>query len=185
MMGTPNDVRISKLLALVLRHEPEKVGLRLDPAGWAGIDDLLAGIADHGMDLSEDDLRRIVAESDKQRYVIDGGRRAIRANQGHSVPVDLGLEPLAPPDQLYHGTATRFLDEILTSGLRPMSRQHVHLSAAADTARKVGSRHGKPCVLTVAAARMAANGSDFYRSLNGVWLTAAVPPVYLSAPETT
>lgn len=181
-MGPPQDVRISKLLSLVLRHEPEKAGVQLDPAGWVGIDDLLAGIAGLGMELGEDDLRRIVSESDKQRYAIDDDRRAIRANQGHSVPVDLGLEPVVPPDELYHGTATRFLGEILTSGLRPMSRQHVHLSADAATARKVGSRHGTPCVLTVAACRMAASGSDFYRSLNGVWLTAAVPPAYLSAP---
>lgn len=111
------DVRLSKLLALVLRHEPERIGLTVDAGGWVAIDELLARAAAHGIRMDETDLRRIVAESDKQRYAIDDERRAIRANQGHSVPVDLGLEPLTPPDQLYHGTATRFLDEILTSGL--------------------------------------------------------------------
>lgn len=174
------DARRSKLLALVLRHEPERLGLTLDPGGWADIDELLAAAAARGLGLGEEDLRRVVAESDKQRYAIDDTRRAIRANHGHSVPVDLGLQAEVPPDELYHGTASRLLDRIRSEGLRPMSRQHVHLSADVETALQVGGRHGTPCVLAVAAACMAADGFAFYLSRSGVWLTASVPAGYLA-----
>ena len=131
-----DDTRISKRLSYVLRHRPDSIGLTLGDDGWIGIDALLAGLAAHGTDLSRDRLARIVAANDKQRFTIDGDR--IRANQGHSVPVDLALPPVTPPEVLYHGTATRHLGAIFHEGLRKGSRHHVHLSADADTARPGG-----------------------------------------------
>ncbi|MDP9389676.1 MAG: RNA 2'-phosphotransferase [Actinomycetota bacterium] len=173
------DVRTSRFLALVLRHDPARIGLRLDAGGWAGIDELLAQAAAHGTALSEADLRRVVADNDKQRYVIDDERRRIRANQGHSVEVDLGLAPEPPPRRLFHGTTRHRLAAILDQGLLPMGRQHVHLSAEVATAARVGARRGPAVVLAVHSGEMAADGHEFYRSLNGVWLTAAVPARHL------
>jgi putative RNA 2'-phosphotransferase len=173
------DVRISKFLALVLRHEPERIGLELDDRGWADVDALLARSAAHGMTFTEDDLRRVVATNPKQRYLLDEDRRRIRANQGHSVVVDLGLEPTTPPVELYHGTARRNLEAILAGGLDRMQRRHVHLSGDVETATTVGARHGTPVVLLVAAGTMHTDGHQFFRSENGVWLVAHVPPTYL------
>lgn len=181
--GIPyNDQRISKYLSLVLRHHPERVGVTLDPAGWADVDDLIAASRRAGVPLDRAVLERIVADNDKRRFAFsdDGGR--IRANQGHSIPVDLGLEPLVPPGRLWHGTAESRLDAIRSEGLSPQSRQHVHLSGDHDTAVAVGRRHGKPVVLTVHAGALHRAGHRFYRSENGVWLTDAVPPDYLDIP---
>lgn len=176
-----DDTRISKRLSYVLRHRPDSIGLTLGDDGWIGIDALLAGLAAHGTDLSRDRLARIVAANDKQRFTIDGDR--IRANQGHSVPVDLALPAVAPPEVLYHGTATRHLGAIFHEGLRKGRRHHVHLSADADTARRVGARHGTPVVLQVDAVAMHAAGHTFHRSANGVWLTDTVPPAFLIRGE--
>ena len=170
-------VRISKFLSLVLRHKPETIGLTLDGQGWVEVDELLRAAKAHGRSITREQFDAVVATNDKQRFVVVNGR--VRANQGHSLKVELDLEPLAPPDVLYHGTATRFLASILEEGLKPMSRQHVHLSAEHSTAVTVGSRHGKAVVLRVLSAEMAADGLLFYRSLNGVWLTDRVPPAYL------
>lgn len=172
-------VRVSKFLSLVLRHEPECIGLSLDEAGWASIDELLRLAAAAGQEITRDVLLEIVATSDKQRFALSPDGERIRANQGHSISIDLGLAPVAPPRLLFHGTASRFLESILANGLRPGARQHVHLSADDATARRVGQRHGSPVVLRVDAAAMHAGGHAFYRSANGVWLTAAVPPRYL------
>jgi putative RNA 2'-phosphotransferase len=170
--------RASKFLSLVLRHKPEVIGIQLDDQGWVDVDQLLAAMASHGRALSPTQLEHVVAENNKQRFVLQNGR--IRANQGHSIAVDLGLVVIVPPERLFHGTARRFLATILDQGLRKQNRQHVHLSADIETAHQVGIRHGRPVILTVDAAKMQAEGCQFYFSKNGVWLTEHVPPAYLS-----
>jgi putative RNA 2'-phosphotransferase len=179
-MENQQCVKDSKFLALVLRHDPGKIGVELDRAGWVSVDVLLEAARAHGRRLSRDQLDRVVAHNDKKRFEFDETGTRIRASQGHSVPVDLGYAPSEPPEVLYHGTATRFLDPIFRDGLVAGKRHHVHLSADAATAVKVGSRHGKVAVLLVAAGRMRADGHEFYRSTNGVWLTERVPVGYLS-----
>ncbi|MDP9794395.1 putative RNA 2'-phosphotransferase [Catenuloplanes nepalensis] len=174
--------RISKRLSLVLRHRPESVGITLTADGWVAVPTLLDALARHGLPLTRDQLTRVVDENDKRRFTIEGDR--IRANQGHSVTVDLGYEAQEPPETLYHGTADRNLAAIREQGLIKGRRHHVHLSADPDTAHRVGTRHGRPVVLTVEAARMAADGHSFFRSANGVWLTDAVPPEYVAGPRT-
>lgn len=170
------DHDISKFLSLVLRHAPQDIGLTLDAGGWAALDELIARAP---LPLTAERIAEVVAGSDKQRFALSPDGSRIRANQGHSIPVDLGLTPVEPPDSLYHGTAETTLDAILAEGLRPMTRNQVHLSPDAETARKVGMRHGKPVILRVASARMQAEGHSFFLSANGVWLTDAVPPRYL------
>jgi putative RNA 2'-phosphotransferase len=178
----PRDpiVDTSKLLSYVLRHRPDSIGLDLDDQGWAGVDDLLACLRAHGKPVDRALLERVVLENDKQRFAFSPDGTKIRASQGHSVAVDLALLPAAPPPVLYHGTASRFLKSILASGLHAGARRHVHLSSDVQTATRVGTRHGFPAVLRVDAARMHADGILFYQSDNGVWLTAAVAPRYLS-----
>ena len=179
-MSTP-VVSTSKFLSLILRHQPETIGLSLDANGRADIDELLRLSAAHGRPLTRALLDEVIATNDKQRFVLSEDGTKIRANQGHSIFVDLGLTPVAPPPVLFHGTATRFLEVIQQRGLLKGSRQHVHLSPDEPTAIKVGQRHGKPVVLKVAADRMQMAGHQFYRSANGVWLTDHVPPVFLEA----
>lgn len=178
----PQLVRLSKFISLVLRHQPQKYGLRLDERGWARVDDLIAAANRAGVPLTRELLLQVVAQNDKQRFAISEDGTAIRARQGHSFPVDLGLSPVAPPPQLYHGTAERFLASIRRQGLLRRSRQHVHLSPDVDTAIKVGQRHGRPVVLTVESGAMHRDGYQFYRSENGVWLVEAVPAAYLVFP---
>lgn len=177
------STRASKFLSLVLRHEPERIGIALDEAGWTDVDGLLAAAASHGVVITREELEEIVASSDKQRFALSADGARIRANQGHSVPVELGLAPLAPPVLLYHGTPSRFVESIRATGLRKGERHHVHLSADAETARIVGSRRGPPVILIVRAADMANAGHVFYRSENGVWLVEHVPPEFLEIPE--
>jgi putative RNA 2'-phosphotransferase len=155
----------------------------LDSAGWVEVEKLLAGCAKNGVRISRTDLDELVRTSDKQRFALSGDGLRIRANQGHSVEVDLQYEPAVPPDMLFHGTATRFLDSIRVEGLKKMNRHHVHLSPDAKTAIAVGSRHGKVIVLSVLSGRMHAEGRLFYRSANGVWLTDEVPVAYLEIPN--
>ncbi|HEY0585703.1 MAG TPA: RNA 2'-phosphotransferase [Pseudoduganella sp.] len=174
-----NEVSKSKFLSLVLRHKPEEIGLVLDQNGWASIDELIALANARGANLSRPQIESIVKNNDKQRFAISADGMRIRANQGHSIDIALGLAPQTPPERLYHGSATRFLESIRASGLHSASRQHVHLSADMATAEKVGSRHGKPVILAVDAGQMARDGHLFYLSNNGVWLTDTVPPKYL------
>lgn len=176
-------MRVSKLLSLVLRHQPERIGVTLDPSGWVSIDELLAACARHGTVISRDELDEVVATSPKQRFALDASGTAIRANQGHSVDVDLGLEPAVPPVLLFHGTARRSLERILEQGLIPMARQHVHLSVDVATATTVGTRHGPPVVLEVAARALHDGGHPFLRSANGVWLVSHVPAGFLRQIE--
>jgi putative RNA 2'-phosphotransferase len=174
------QVRISKFLSLILRHKPEKIGLTLDEAGWAVVDDLLQACRDHGFPLTLTELETVVAENDKARFSFTPDRSRIRANQGHSTAVNLGYEPVAPPDYLFHGTTERFWPAIQVEGLLKRSRHHVHLSLDMETARRVGARHGRPLILRVDSGAMQRNGHLFYQSANGVWLTDAVPPRYLT-----
>jgi putative RNA 2'-phosphotransferase len=172
-------VKISKFLSLVLRHQPGKIGLTLDAQGWANVDELLSKANQHGAALTRPLLNEVVEQNDKQRFAFDAGGTRIRANQGHSIKIDLGLEPIAPPECLYHGTATRFIEAIRQKGLLRGRRDYVHLSPDEATARKVGARHGEPVVLVVKAGEMQAAGFVFYRAANGVWLTDYVPSEYL------
>lgn len=173
-----NDTRVSKFISLILRHHPEEIGLTLDEHGWAPVEGLLKGVG-----ISMEDLERIVANDGKQRCRFSEDKTLIRANQGHSVPVDLELEEREPPELLYHGTVGRFLDSIEKEGLQRRSRQYVHLSPDVETAVKVGQRRGRPVVLQVAAGRMHEDGYRFYLSENGVWLTKEVPPPYIKFPD--
>jgi putative RNA 2'-phosphotransferase len=174
-----NDiVSSSKFISLVLRHRPDAIGLTLDAAGWAEIDALIRLSQDH-RPLTRALIEEVVATNNKQRFAISEDGLRIRARQGHSIEVALGLTPLQPPEELFHGTATRFLAPIRREGLDKRTRQHVHLSADAQTAANVGARHGTPVVLRIRAGGMAAAGHLFYRSENGVWLTDAVPPQFI------
>ena len=179
-MDERQRTRISKFLSKHLRHAPDAIGIALDAAGWTDIDALLAACAAQGVVLDRAGLADIVAASPKQRFAIDATGRRIRANQGHSVPVALGLPVLDPPAVLYHGTGAATVDVIVREGLRPMSRHAVHLSPDVNTATAVGARHGRPVVLVIDAARMVAAGHQFARSENGVWLVDTVPPEFLA-----
>ena len=175
-------VKVSKFLSLVLRHKPEEIGLTLDENGWADADELIRLANRRGRPLDRPLLERVVAENDKKRFAFSDDGRRIRASQGHSVEVDLALDPAEPPALLYHGTASRFVASIRAEGLIAGRRQHVHLSRDVPTATRVGQRHGKPVVLAVRAREMAAVGHPFYLSANGVWLTERVPLEYLDFP---
>ncbi|MGW4960445.1 RNA 2'-phosphotransferase [Nonomuraea sp. NPDC004186] len=174
-------IRVSKYLARHLRHDPGRIGLTLDPNGWVPVDTLLRAAAEHGFPITAAELWKVVEANDKRRYAIEDGR--IRASQGHSVPVDLDLPAVRPPEVLYHGTVGRFLAAIKEEGLRPMNRHHVHLSPDRETATRVGARRGVPVVLVVAAEAMHAGGHEFRVSANGVWLADHVPPGYLRFPS--
>jgi putative RNA 2'-phosphotransferase len=174
-------LKVSKYLARHLRHRPDRIGLALDAGGWTMIDVLIAAAAADGFRFTRAELDQVVATNDKRRFTIDGDR--IRAAQGHSITVDLGLAVTSPPEHLYHGTVARSLPAIRAEGLRPMNRHDVHLSADRATATRVGARRGDPVVLTVAAGPMHRDGHEFRVSANGVWLTAAVPPRYLRRPR--
>ena len=164
--------QISKFLSFVLRHKPDAIGLVLDAEGWADVDEI---IAKADMPITREQIARAVAENDKKRFALSPNGQLIRANQGHSIAVDLGLAPVAPPELLYHGTADRFLASIMAQGLLPQNRQYVHLSADLDTATKVGQRHGRLVILTLPALVMHAAGHRFFQAENGVWLTDHVP----------
>jgi putative RNA 2'-phosphotransferase len=173
-------VKVSKYLSKHLRHRPDRIGITLDEAGWVEIDTLIAAAAAHGFRFSRQELDHAVATNDKRRFAVEGSR--IRASQGHTVDVDLGLPEAVPPPYLYHGTVARALDAIRAEGLRPMNRHDVHLSPDRETATRVGARRGRPVVLSVDAGAMHRDGHVFRVSANEVWLTGAVPPRYLRYP---
>jgi putative RNA 2'-phosphotransferase len=179
---TTDLVKTSKFLSLVLRHKPEAIGLALDDNGWASVEDLIRLANQHGTRLTRPLLEQVIAENDKKRFALSDDGRLIRASQGHSVEVDLALPALQPPELLYHGTASRFIDSIRSGGLHSASRQHVHLSLDVPTATRVGQRHGKPVVLVVRAGEVAAAGHKFFLSANGVWLTERVPVEFITFP---
>jgi putative RNA 2'-phosphotransferase len=180
MMLTDKEItRMSKFLSLVLRHKPETIELSLDENGWADTNELIKKMNQNGFEISEDILTHIVETNNKQRFSFNTDKTSIRANQGHSLQVDVELKEQIPPEYLYHGTAEKNVSSILNSGIEKGTRQHVHLSIDKETAVKVGQRHGKPKVLLVAANKMSADGFRFYLSENKVWLTDNVPPEYL------
>lgn len=175
---------ISKFLSLVLRHQPEVIGLQLDEEGWVEVDAFLVASKQHGKEITLEVLHEVVASNDKKRFALSEDGLRIRASQGHSVSnVNLKLAAETPPETLYHGTVSAFLESIRSSGLEKRSRNHVHLSPDEATAIKVGSRRGKAVVLRVDAAAMHADGHCFFRSANGVWLVDAVPVKYLQFPR--
>ncbi len=175
-----SEKEISKFISLILRHRPEVVGISLDKHGWADVEKLLTGMNKTGTSIDMQILEKIVAEDDKQRFSFNEDRTLIRADQGHSIPVDVELEKRIPPAILYHGTGEKYIASINEHGLIPKSRLYVHLSKDYETAVKVGSRHGKPVVYEVETGKMAADGYDFFLSVNGVWLVKSVPAEFLS-----
>ena len=183
MEMTKDLTKTSKFLSLVLRHKPEEVGLVLDGQGWADIGELIEKAGKHGMALTREVIARVVETSDKQRFALDQSGQRIRANQGHSVDIDLGLVPSEPPPVLFHGTGDKSVAAIRVEGLKAGQRQHVHLSPDEDTAIRVGRRHGRPAVLRIAAGRMRESGHVFFLSTNGVWLTEAVPIEFIAFPQ--
>ncbi|MBW4620161.1 MAG: RNA 2'-phosphotransferase [Cyanosarcina radialis HA8281-LM2] len=178
-MNDSRLVKISKYLSKHLRHSPERIGLELAEGGWVEVEELLSACRKHEFKISLEELNEVVSKNDKKRFSFDATRTRIRANQGHSVEVDLQLEPVDPPDVLYHGTGERSVKLILTTGLEKMSRHHVHLSKDIATAKAVGMRHGRPAIFTVDARAMSEADYLFYCSDNGVWLVDRVPPEYL------
>lgn len=169
----------SKFISLVLRHKPETINLHVDENGWASVTELLDKMNKKGHKIDIDTLNTIVETNDKKRFAFSDDKTKIRASQGHSIEVDLALKPVTPPAVLYHGTTAKYLESIFTTGLQKQSRQHLHLSETIDTAKAVGSRHGKPVILSINAAQMHSDGFEFYLSANNVWLTKMVPVKYI------
>ncbi|MBC7798253.1 MAG: RNA 2'-phosphotransferase [Pyrinomonadaceae bacterium] len=171
--------KISKFLSLVLRHQPETIGLTLEENGWVKVTDLLNACAENGKTFTLEELRQVVETNDKQRFAFDESGEKIRANQGHSVTVEIEFEAKIPPEILYHGTGLKNVELIVETGLKKMNRHHVHLSDNLETARKVGLRHGKPVIFEVDTRTMLENDFVFFVSANGVWLVDNVPPQFL------
>jgi putative RNA 2'-phosphotransferase len=174
-----NLKNISKFMSLVLRHKPEEIGLVIDDNGWVNVEELIAKMNKKGLSVSFDLIDKIVQTNDKKRFAFSNDKTLIRASQGHSIDIDLDLTPVEPPETLYHGTAERFVESILKTGLHKQSRQHIHLSATVETAISVGGRHGKPVVLRIQSGKMHQEGFKFYLSENKVWLTDSVPAQYI------
>ena len=183
MRNAKSDKRMkntSKFISLILRHRPETIGVSLDEHGWADVQELIDGINrtdGHALDMEM--LEEIVRTDEKKRYSFNGDHTLIRANQGHSIPVDVELEEKTPPDILWHGTGAKYVDSIDVQGLIPKSRLYVHLSPDAETARKVGSRHGRPVIYEIDCREMTKDGFQFFLSANHIWLTKNVPARYL------
>lgn len=175
----PHLVSLSKFLSLILRHEPQRIGVTLDPNGWISVEELLVALKKYGKSVQLAELLQVVAENDKQRFAFSPDGLRIRANQGHSVEVALEYEPSVPPAVLYHGTVRKFLTAIRAQGLLKGSRHHVHLSTRREVALQVGQRRGQPVILTIRAEAMVAAGHTFFRTPNGVWLVDHVPPQFL------
>ncbi|SUO97200.1 RNA 2'-phosphotransferase [Suttonella ornithocola] len=180
-MNKQNLTKISKFLSYVLRHKPEEIGLQLNSEGWAKISELIAGAERKGYHLNTECIYEIVATNDKKRFALSEDRQYIRAVQGHSTnTVDITFAEKTPPKTLYHGTASRNIDAIFREGLKPGSRQYVHLSDNTEIAKKVGMRYGKPVILKIDTEKMCNSGHIFYQAENKVWLTKAVPTEYIS-----
>lgn len=174
---------LSRFISLILRHRPEAIGIALDEHGWANVPELIDGIKAAGNEFDMDILEEIVRTDDKQRYSFNEDKTLIRANQGHSIPVDVELPVTEPPEILWHGTGRKYEESIDAQGLIPKSRLYVHLSGDMETAEKVGVRHGKLLLYRVKSGQMQRDGYAFYRSVNGVWLTKAVPAAYLEKSD--
>jgi putative RNA 2'-phosphotransferase len=182
-MTDSERTRASKFLSLILRHKPETIGISLDARGWALVQDIIDKSTGREVSFTKDLLEGVVSNCRKQRFEFNEDCTRIRCRQGHSLDIELGLQATEPPEYLFHGTATRFLQSILAEGLKKQQRQHVHLSIDDNTATAVGSRYGKPVVLKILAGKMFRDGHIFYISANGVWLTDSVPPQYIESPS--
>ncbi|WP_449388827.1 RNA 2'-phosphotransferase [Chryseobacterium lineare] len=178
-MNEQQKKKISKFLSLILRHKPETINLNLDENGWADVEELKEKCSNHAIHFTLEDLDEVVETNDKRRFIFNEDKTRIRANQGHSIDIDLALNPQQPPEFLYHGTAQANLDSILDKGIEKRNRQHVHLSSDKETATKVGMRHGKPVILTIMTGQMFKEGILFYLSENNVWLTDFIDPKYI------
>ncbi len=178
-MNEKHNKKISKFLSLVLRHQPEIISLNLDENGWADIKELQEKCSKNNIHFTLEELEEMVKTNDKKRFIFNDGKNKIRANQGHSIDIDLAMKPQLPPEFLYHGTAETNVESILEKGIEKRNRQHVHLSSNKDTAEKVGMRHGKPVLLTIMTGKMYEDGLLFYLSENNVWLTDFVDPKYI------
>jgi putative RNA 2'-phosphotransferase len=185
MISEKEKTKISKFLSLVLRHRPETIGIVLDQNGWTSVETLLEGLNKNNIKLDKTILKHIVETNPKKRFSFNDSNNKIRANQGHSVDVELGYISQRPPAILYHGTGQKSVSSILETGLEKRKRHQVHLSNDLETAIIVGQRHGKPFVFKILAEQMHEDGYQFYLSENGVWLTDAVPPKYLAEYEAT
>lgn len=173
--------RKSKFLSLILRHQPEKINLTLDENGWADVEELIDQSKKNKVFFTMGILEEVVETNNKKRFTFNEDKTRIRANQGHSINIDIGLEPIRPPEELYHGTTIKNLASIQSTGIDKRNRQHVHLSHELDTAKNVGSRHGKPIILTIDSQQMYLDGCSFYLSKNGVWLTDYIDPKYIKS----
>ncbi len=182
-MNNSRLIKISKYLSKHLRHRPDRIGIQLAPGGWVPVNEFLDACQKHNFPIQLNELKEVVAQNDKHRFSFDSTATLIRANQGHSIEIDLQLEAVIPPDILYHGTSSSAVESILKEGISKMSRNHVHLSTAIETVRRVGSRHGVPAILTVDAAAMYSDSYTFYCSDNGVWLVDFVPAKYLNISQ--
>lgn len=169
---------VSKFLSLILRHKPETIGLKLDQNGWADLNELISKINTGGKNVNLEQIKEVVKTNSKQRFKLDLENNRIRANQGHSIKIDMEFSPTQPPEQLFHGTAERNISSIKKSGIQKRNRQHVHLSSDLDTAKMVGKRHGKPVIFVIDSKKMFEDGYSFFLSENGVWLTDAVSAEY-------
>jgi len=178
-MNEQQNKRISKFLSLILRHQPEIINLTLDENGWTNVEELREKCAKHKIDFTLEELDEVVETNDKKRFIFNDDKTRIRANQGHSISIDLALQTQQPPEFLYHGTAQANIHSILENGIEKRSRQHVHLSQDKETATKVGMRHGKPIILTIRTGKMVEDGILFYLSENNVWLTDFVDAKYI------
>lgn len=175
--------KVGRFISLILRHKPETIGITLDEHGWANVDELISGIANKHPEFNKEILEEIVRTDNKQRYSFNEDKTLIRANQGHSINVDVELEEKEPPECLYHGTGEKYISSIMWQGLVSKSRLYVHLSPDIKTAKVVGRRHGSEVVFRVSTGEMFRDGYKFYLSTNGVWLTKEVPVNYLQAME--
>lgn len=180
MMNEQQKKKISKFLSLVLRHQPEIIRLTLDQNGWANVNELREKCSENKVDFTLEELDEIVQTNSKKRFAFNENKTMIRANQGHSIDIDLALIPQKPPEFLYHGTAQNNIESILETGIEKRNRQHVHLSQDKKTATQVGARHGKPVILTIRTGKMFEEGIEFYLSENNVWLTDFVDAKYIS-----
>ena len=185
MMTEKETIRTSRFLSLILRHEPERVGLKLDDAGWASVAELLEAVNRHGVPLTMEQLKHVVTTNDKKRFAFNEDGARIRASQGHSVEVDLQFTAQIPPEILFHGTPERFVNSIRATGLNKGERHHVHLAADEVTASKVGERRGRPVILRIRSGEMHRTGHAFFRSENGVWLVDNIPPHFIEFPLST
>ena len=179
MLNKDYKIKLGKFLSLILRHKPETIGIKLDNNGWADVNKLIKGVKEQNWIIDKNILEEIVSTNDKQRYSFNENHTKIRANQGHSINVDVELKEMEPPEYLLHGTAERFSGSIRKLGLKPQSRLHVHLTEDRDLAIKNGSRYGKPEVLVIESSTMYEDGYKFYKSENNVWLTEFVPRKYI------